>query len=151
MAIDVDHGADSIQSDIEQVAVLYANGQDAVVRPLLESLLGAYPGNEGLRLWQMLFDFLQLKGDRAAFRQTGRRVRPDLRNVAAGLAPGPAQAGCRAGPGVAVCELQGVLTGDDLSCSRRWPMRSKLKRPLRVDCSGLLGCDDEASGRLPSC
>ena len=67
MAIDVNHGAESIQSDIEQVAVIYANGQDTVVRPLLESLLGAYPGTEGLRLWQMLFDFLQLSGDRAAF------------------------------------------------------------------------------------
>ena len=69
MAIDVDHGTDSLQSDIEQVAVLYANGQDTVVRPLLESLLGAYPGTEGLRLWLMLFDFLQLSGDRAAFDQ----------------------------------------------------------------------------------
>ena len=28
MAIDVNHGAESIQSDIEQVAVIYANGQD---------------------------------------------------------------------------------------------------------------------------
>lgn len=67
MGINVDHGADSIQADVEQVAVLYANGQDAVVRPLLESLLGAYPGTEGLRLWQMLFDFLRLTGDRDAF------------------------------------------------------------------------------------
>ena len=31
MAIDVDHGAESIQADIEQVAVLYANGQDAAL------------------------------------------------------------------------------------------------------------------------
>ena len=67
MAINVDHGAESIQSDVEQVAVLYANGHDQAVRPLLESLLGAYPGTDGLRLWQMLFDFLQLKGERAAF------------------------------------------------------------------------------------
>ncbi len=147
MAIDVDHGAESIQADIEQVAVLYANGQDAVVGPLLESLLGAYPGTEGLRLWQMLFDFLQLKGDRAAFDklaaefvQTCEMSPPAWRQAQ----PKPASAA----PGVAVCELQGVLTGDDLSMLTPLADALKLKRPLRVDCSGLLGCDDEASGRL---
>ena len=147
MAIDVDHGAESIQSDIEQVAVLYANGQDAVVRPLLESLLGAYPGTEGLRLWQMLFDFLQLNGDRAAFDklatefvQTCEMSPPAWRQAL----PKPASAA----PGVAVCELQGVLTGDDLSALTPLADALKLKRPLRVNCSGLLGCDDEVSGRL---
>ena len=147
MAIDVNHGAESIQSDIEQVAVLYANGQDAVVRPLLESLLGAYPGTEGLRLWQMLFDFLQLSGDRAAFDklsgefvQTCEMSPPAWRQVP----PKPASAG----PGVAVCELSGVLTADDPGVLSPLADALKLKRPLRVDCSRLLGCDDEIAGHL---
>jgi len=147
MAIDVNRGAESIQSDIEQVAVIYANGQDAVVRPLLESLLGAYPGTEGLRLWQMLFDFLQLSGDRAAFDklagefvQTCEMSPPAWRQVT----PKPASAG----PGVAVCELSGVLTADDPGVLSPLADALKLKRPLRVDCSRLLGCDDEIAGHL---
>jgi len=147
MAIDVDHGADSIQSDIEQVAVLFANGQDAVVRPLLESLLGAYPGTDGLRLWLMLFDFLQLSGDRAAFDklaaefvQTCEMSPPAWRQAT----PAPASKG----PSVAVCTLQGVLTSDDAQSLRPLSDALKSKQPLRVDCSKLIGCDDEISGRL---
>ena len=67
--IDVDHGADSLQSDVEQVAVLYANGQDSVVRPLLESLVYAYPGVEGIRLWHMLFDLYCIQNRDKEFEQ----------------------------------------------------------------------------------
>ena len=148
MAIDVDHGADSIQSDIEQVAVLYANGQDAVIRPLLESLLGAYPGTEGLRLWCMLFDFLQLTGDRAAFEklgvefaQTCETSPPTWRQ----LAP---VAVAKASGGVAQVALKGVLTAEDAGALTPLAAALKAKTPLRVDCSGLLGCDEEISGRL---
>lgn len=147
MAIDVDHGTDSLQSDIEQVAVLYANGQDTVVRPLLESLLGAYPGTEGLRLWLMLFDFLQLSGDRAAFDQlasefvqTCEMSPPAWRQAT----PAPAAKG----PSVAVCTLQGVLTADDEKLLTPLADALKSKQPLRVDCSKLVGCDDEIAGRL---
>ena len=148
MAINVDHGADSIQSDVEQVAVLYANGQDAVVRPLLESLLGAYPGTEGLRLWLMLFDFLQLTGERAAFEklsvefvQTCEMSPPAWRQEMP-MAPVSAPSG------VAVCTLQGVMTSEDVAVLVPLAEALKSKRPLRVDCSRLVGCDDEIAGRL---
>lgn len=147
MAIDVDHGADSIQSDIEQVAVLYANGQDTVVRPLLESLLGAYPATEGMRLWLMLFDFLQLNGDRESFDklatefvQTCEMSPPAWRQAA----PVPASKG----PSVAVCTLLGVLTSDDERSLAPLVEALKSKLTLRVDCSKLIGCDDEIAGRL---
>jgi len=147
MAIDVDHGTDSIQSDIEQVAVLYANSQDAVVRPLLESLLGAYPGTEGLRLWLMLFDFLQLSGDRASFDklasefvQTCEMSPPAWRQAT----PAPVSKG----PSVGLCTLQGVLTADDEKLLTPLADALKSKQPLRVDCSKLVGCDDEIAGRL---
>ena len=147
MAINVDHGAESIQSDVEQVAVLYANGHDQAVRPLLESLLGAYPGTDGLRLWHMLFDFLQLKGERAAFDQlTGQFVdacemSPPAWRIATPKVP-------TAAPAVGFFRLQGVLTGDDLSVLAPLADAVKFKRPLRVDCSGVLGCADEIAGRL---
>lgn len=147
MAIDVEHGADSLQADIEQVAVLYANSQDAVVRPLLESLLGAYPGDEGVRLWWMLFDFLQLKGDRAAFEKLGVEFAqacetspPTWREQA--------HVPATAGTSVATVALKGVLTGEDPSLLEPLVSAIRDKRPLRVDCSGLAGCDEEISGRL---
>jgi anti-anti-sigma regulatory factor len=147
MAINVDHGVDSLQSDVEQVVVLYANGQDAIVRPLLESLLDAYPGTEGLRLWLMLFDYLQLAGDRAAFDKLGvefvqscEMSPPAWRQLA------PVKASAE--PGVAVCALQGMLTSDDATVLAPLADAAKAKRPLRVDCSRLLGCDDEIAGRL---
>ena len=49
---------------------------------------------------------------------------------------------------MAVCELQGVLTADDPGVLSPLADALKLKRPLRVDCSRLLGCDDEIAGRL---
>lgn len=147
MAIDVDHGAESIQSDVEQVAVLYANGHDQAVRGLLESLLGAYPGTEGLRLWHMLFDFLQLIGDRPAFDKLTVRFVEACEMSLPPWRQSKLQA-TSAGPTVAFCRLQGVLTGDDMSVLAPLADAIKLQRPLRVDCSGVLGCEDKIAGRL---
>jgi len=149
MAINVDHGSDSIQSDIEQVAMLYANGQDAVIRPLLQSLLGAYPGTEGLRLWQMLFDFLELSGDRIAFdKLTAEFVEACEMSPPAWREVGSAPNAPSGGLAVESCELQGVLTADDLKMLAPLVEALKTKRPLRVECARLLGCDDEIAGRL---
>ena len=38
MAIDVEHDIDPLQADVEQVAVLFANGQDVAARSILEFL-----------------------------------------------------------------------------------------------------------------
>ena len=147
MAINVDHGADSLQSDVEQIVVLYANGQDAIVRPLLESLLGTYPGTEGLRLWLMLFDFLLLAEDRAAFDKLGAEfVQTCEMSPPAWRQLAPVKASAE--PGVAVCALQGMLTADDSTVLAPLADALRTKRPLRVDCSRLLGCDDEIAGRF---
>jgi anti-anti-sigma regulatory factor len=150
MAIDVDHGMDSLQSDIEQVAVLYANGQDAVVRPLIEQFLPAYPGAEGLRLWHMLFDFLMLSGDRAGFDKLGveflqacEMSPPTWRQIEAKSA---AQAAAKAT--LASCALQGVLAGDNPSQLGPLAEALKARSALHVDCGGLIGCDEEIAGRL---
>jgi anti-anti-sigma regulatory factor len=147
MDINVDHGADSIQADIENVAVLFANNQDAVVRPMLESLLPAYPGIEGIRLWNMLFDFLQLTGDRAAFDKLASEfVQACETSPPAWREPAAKSAAPKSN--VAESTLQGVLTGDNLAALAPLAEALKAKRPLRVDCGSLLGCDDEAAGRL---
>lgn len=148
MAINVDHGADSIQSDIEQIVVLYANGQDAVVRPLLESLLGAYPGIDGLRLWLMLFDFLQIKGDRAAFDKLGIEFVQACEMSPPAWRQAEVPAPVAAEPGVDTCALSGMMTADNMVELSPLTQALKSKRPLRVDCSRLLGCDDEFAGRF---
>lgn len=147
MAIDVEHGADSLQADIEQVAVLYANGQDRVVQPLLESLLGAYPGEEGVRLWWMLFDFLQLKGGRAEFEKLGVEFAQACEtSPPAWREPEPVVAA--AGASVATVVLKGVLTADSATLLEPLAGAIRERKPLWVDCSGLAGCDDAMSGRL---
>lgn len=147
MGINVDHDVDSMQADIEQVAVLYSNGQDAAARSLLEAFVRVYRDVDGLRIWQMLFDLLQLTGDRAAFDKLGMDFAetcetspPTWRNLAP--AAGPAI------PGVRSFALQGVLTEDNTTALA--PLAASLadKRPARIDCSKLVGCDDEIAGQL---
>ncbi|MDP3636753.1 MAG: hypothetical protein Q8R51_05165, partial [Azonexus sp.] len=53
MAIDVEHAAEPLQADIEQVVVMFANGQDSAARALLEMLIRAHPGREGRRFWAL--------------------------------------------------------------------------------------------------
>ena len=67
MAIDVSNDSDPLQADIEQVVVLYANGQDAIARSLLESFIPIYPGESGQRFWFLLFDLLEQENDRPAY------------------------------------------------------------------------------------
>lgn len=147
MGINVDHDVDSMQADIEQVAVLYSNGQDAAARSLLEAFVKYYRNVDGLRIWQMLFDLLQLTGDRAAFEKLGmdfaetcETSAPTWRN----LAP----AASTAGLGVRSFALQGVLTAEHAKALE--PLIASLadKRPARIDCSKLVGCDDEIAGQL---
>lgn len=147
MAIDVAHDIDPLQADVEQVAVLFANDQDAAARSVLESLLPAYSGEQGVRLWRLLFDLLQILGDRAAFDRFGLEfaqrfeLSPPTWRVEQCLPKGGAVSAQR-------FVLQGVLTGDDPSLLQK--LASALQQPatLQVDFSRLAGCDDGAAGVL---
>lgn len=67
MAINVDDGDDPVQADVEEVAVLFANGQYPAARTLLQNFVRTYQGEPAQRFWLMYFDLLQLMGERAAF------------------------------------------------------------------------------------
>ena len=58
---------DPIEADVEQAAVLYANGQDEAVRAMLENAVRIHHFGPGERLWLMLFDLYHLTGQKAAF------------------------------------------------------------------------------------
>lgn len=63
--IEVD--VDPVDADVEQVAVLYANGQDAAARALLENSVRIHHSGPGERLWLMLFDFYRVTSQKSAF------------------------------------------------------------------------------------
>lgn len=63
----VDEAADPIDAKGEEAAVLFANGQDALARMVLEAGVDEFSSRQGERLWRMLLDFYRLTGDRAAF------------------------------------------------------------------------------------
>ncbi len=147
MAIDVGHDLDPLQGDIEQAVVLFANGQDAAARSLLETFIRTYPGQEGLRFWLLLFDLLQVVGDQAGFEKLGvefaeacetspptwREQAPVVRNSE---------------NGVKLFSLQGVLTAEGLQPLDELRNMLAAKQPALIDCGKLIGCDDEVAGQF---
>lgn len=65
--IHVEHDVDPLESDVEQVAVLFANAQDDMVKALLENAVHVHHYGPGERLWLMLFDFYRHKSLQAPF------------------------------------------------------------------------------------
>ena len=149
MGIDVDHDVDPLQSCVEQVVVLYANGQDGAARSLLETFVRSYRGVEGKRFWMLLFDLLQIDGDRAAFEKLGvdyaeacecspptwRQELPSDKPVA----------GMRAGNKIF---LQGVLTSESALPVQELAKLVAQKAEVQVECAKLIGCDDEIAAIL---
>ena len=147
--IKVNHDVDPLQSCIEQVVVLYANGQDAAARSLLENFVHAYPGSEGQRLWLMLFDLLQLAGDRAVFDKLAVEFAelcetspPNWRTDLAGERPAT-----NAVPAQQIA-LQGVLTAEVARPINELAELVDAKQSVAVDWSKLIGCDDEVAAHL---
>lgn len=149
MGIDVDNDVDPLQACVEQVVVLYANGQDGAARSLLETFVRSYHGSEGKRFWLLLFDLLQASGDRAAFEKLGvdyaescETSPPTWRDDSSAK---PATAG---GIGPGKIFLQGVLTAEGALPVTELAKLIAQKNPAVVDCSKLIGCDDEVAGQL---
>ncbi len=146
LSIDVEHGGDPILADVEQVVVLFANAQEAAARSLLEALIRSYQMPESKRFWLLLFDLLQVVGDRAAFEKLTVEYTnacetspPTWREPAALPVDTP-------GPGGFV--LQGVLTGDGPQPVAELAKLVAKKTPVNVDCGKLIGCDDDVAGQL---
>jgi anti-anti-sigma regulatory factor len=149
MGIDVDHDADPLQSCVEQVVVLYANGQDGAARSLLETFVRSYHGPEGRRFWLLLFDLLQAMGDRAAFEKLGTdyaeacEMSPPTWTQES---PAAKQAAGAVGPRKIF--LQGVLTSEGALPVTELAKLIEQKAQVTVDCTKLIGCDDEVAGQL---
>ena len=63
----IEEDLDPVQSEAEQAAILYANGQDDAARTQLEGAVRTHHNGSAERLWLMLFDLYRLTGQKAAF------------------------------------------------------------------------------------
>ncbi|HXE38065.1 MAG TPA: STAS domain-containing protein [Azonexus sp.] len=147
MGIDVDHGGDPLQGDIEHVVVLFANAQDAAARSLLETLVRTYPGSEGKRFWLLLFDLLQSLGERAAFEKLGMEYAEVCETSPPAWRQEEAAVVSKVGGGRQFV-LQGVLTAEGAQPVAELGMLIAQKVPVIVDCARLVGCDDDVAGEL---
>jgi len=149
MGIDVNHDDDPLQACVEQVVVLYANGQDGAARSLLETFVRSYHGREGRRFWLLLFDLLQATGERAAFEKLGAdyaeacEMSPPTWSQ---QSPAANQANGAVGPHKIF--LQGVLTAEGALPVTQLAKLVEQKAQVTVDCTKLIGCDDEVAGQL---
>jgi anti-anti-sigma regulatory factor len=149
MGIDVEHDVDPLQSCVEQVVVLYANGQDSAARSLLETFVRSYHGIEGKRFWMLLFDLLQISGDRTAF----DKLCVEYAEACESSPPTwchevavPKQAANGTGPNKIF--LQGVLTSESALPVAELARLISQKADVTVDCGKLIGCDDEIAAQL---
>lgn len=147
MGIDVAHDGDPLQGDIEHVVVLFANGQDAAARSLLETLVRAYPGSEGKRFWLLLFDLLQSQGDRVAFEKLGMEYAEACETSPPAWRQEETAVVRQVGGGRRFV-LQGVLTAEGAQPVAELAQLITQKVPVSVDCGKLVGCDDDVAGEL---
>ena len=148
MGIDVDQGGDQIQGDVEHVVVLFANGQEAAARSLLETLIRAYPGVDGKRFWFLLFDLLQCLGDKAAFDKFAVEFAHACETSPPAWRQAVPQVVVRKSNGQSVFVLQGVLTEEGAQPVIELARVIDENKPVKVDCGKLVGCDDEVAGQL---
>ena len=132
------------RSAVEEAAVLYAGGEAARAKALLERVVDASPA----RAWLMLLELHQALGEHAefaaragAFKARFSRAAPDWRP------PAPADAGLRTGGGAYV-GLRGRLSAQSASQLEQVRAAAQQHRLLRIDLSRLQGADGPGCGLL---
>ncbi|MGE5386264.1 MAG: hypothetical protein ACM3SV_10305 [Betaproteobacteria bacterium] len=146
MGIEVEHDVDPVKVDIEQAAVLFANGQDVPARTVLEAAARMHTGADAERLWRMLLDLLQVLGDRPAFEKLGmefaqvsEKSPPTWRTEAAPV---------KAATSLSSVALQGVIAGSDSPGIAKLREAVDKKLPIQVNLGKLVSLDDMAAGVL---
>ena len=147
--IHVEGDMDPIEADIEQAAVLYANGQDAPTRALLENAIHAHHFGPGERLWLMLFDFYRLTNQHAPFdvlsleyAKSFEKSPPTWRNAEA-----PKPAAKVAVPAGTVL-FKGDLTGDNDAAFAALDQALDKNPKLRIELTKVKAADDLGAERM---
>ena len=143
--IEVD--VDPVEADVEQVAVLYANGQDDAARALLESAVRVHHSGPGERLWLMLFDFYRLTAQKSAFEaleidyaQAFEKSPPAWRDSS----KAPVAVAAVAGSAL----FKGELLGDNDAGFDAVRQAMEKNPKLRLDFSKVVSLDARGCGRL---
>jgi anti-anti-sigma regulatory factor len=138
---------DPIDSDAEQAAVLYANGQDDAVRSLLENAVRVHHFGPGERLWLMLFDLYRLTSQKTAFEaleidyaQAFEKSPPAWRDSS----KAPAAVAAVAGSAL----FKGELLGDNDAGFDAARLAMEKNPKLRLDFSKIASLDAGGCGRL---
>ena len=139
--------SDPIDAEAEEAAMLFANGQDDVVRALLENSTRVHRSGAGERLWLMLFDLFRMTGKKAPFEtlavdyaQSFEKSPPIWRNAAAPVA---AQAKV-----LGTVLFKGDLTGDNDAGFEILQSALKKSPQLRLDLSKVRQLDAAGCERL---
>ena len=139
----VEEEVDPVDAEAEEAAVLFANGQDAVARSVLERAVQSYHNGAGERLWMMLFDFYKLNGQATEFEKLENefvRVFEKSPPIWRNRAKAPAKAKeAQAGSIL----FKGDLTGENQAAFE--PIRQALQKnnKLRLDMSKVTCIDTE--------
>jgi anti-anti-sigma regulatory factor len=149
--IEVAQANPGLSPALENAALMFANGQAAAARALLEQGVADEAETKQSSLaWLALFDLLQREGDRTAFDQLSlqysmqfERSAPtwEARQDAGTAAPRPASGGY-----IAVTGRLGAESAQQLEGLRR-AVAKKLPQ-ARLDLGGVTGFDDEGAAQL---
>lgn len=147
MGIEVEHDVDPVKVDIEQAAVLFANGQDSAARSVLESAARAHTGDDSERLWRMLLDLLQVLGERADFERLGMEFSQITEKSPPSWRTEDAPVAVKSSAQSSVV-LQGVIAGSDTPGIAKLREAVDKKMPIQANLGKLVSLDDLAAGVL---
>ncbi len=144
--LQVDAEVDPIDADVEQAAILYADGHDDAARSLLEDAVRVHHYGPGERLWLMLFDLYLLTGHKTAF----ETLAGDYAQCFGQCSPGWRDSMQKpvVAKGVGNILFKGELSGNnDVGFSA---LRQGLEKnpDLRLDLSKVKNLDEAGCGRL---
>lgn len=143
----VEAEVDPIDAEAEEAAMLYANGQDAAVRSLLENATRTYRSGPGERLWLMLFDLFRLTGQKASFDALGIEYAESFEKSPPGWRETTVAVREQAKT-MGTVLFKGELTGDNDAGFQLLEQALEKSAHLRFDLSKVRAVDAAGCGRL---
>ena len=142
--------ADAVDPVVEEIAILFANGQtEEALTKLLTAVRGARSGTPMLQQWLMLLDLYQHLGRKADFEALAmefalkfERSAPAWRETERGEDPALATGG------IGYCALSGTLSQASAPALDKLRGAAEKLRSIRIDCSKLEGLDGPGCGLL---
>jgi anti-anti-sigma regulatory factor len=139
---------DPVEAEVQEAAVLFANGQDAAVRSMLENAVRIHPFGPGERLWLMLFDLYRLTANKSAFEALEVEYARSFEKSPPGWQDKSANQPKLAETGGGSLAFRGELTGDNRAAFDAIVQSIGKSVRLRLDLSKVTRLDAQGCGRL---